>query len=487
MTGIPLFIALALCIGDMVFCLAAGYKMKDKAAKSTDEYFLGGKRANSFLLLCTCWASISGAGVFQGQAGRGAMYGMSAFWQYFGENLVAGILLGMIIAPYLARFRYVTMGHYLSEEMAGGNTMVRRLAGLATLMPNICWPGSQIMGVALVLQYMLGIDYRISAIVCGIVFIIYTAMGGVEAVLLTDALHGIVSFVFIICIVFYGFKLLDFDIPGTLDKVAAVSPEMVDLFARRPAVNVTSFLVGLVGGMSNPLVWNRAFMAKDPQTGRRGMGTAFWCNVFLVPCLLIIGLGCTLFVPDVGDGALTWLVVNHTPMWVQVIMAWGILAACISAADTHINCASANIVADIMDPDNKLDEKKRVRYAKIASVICGLIAMFAALVAPAIYELGNVGYSVCGGVLIPVFVIGLIFKDRKSKTFRSKMSVKATVLALFVGIIVVLPFELIPSLYDIFGGGVIPAIVSTSATMLIANCFFKDQTWKKGEVSQADA
>ena len=477
MSGIPLIIAMILVVADLVFCLAAGFKMKDSASKSTEDYFLGGKKANSFLLLCTCWASISGAGVFQGQAGRGAIYGISAYWQYFGENLVAGLLLGMIIAPFLARYKYITMAQYISEEMAGGNKLVRRLGGLATLMPNICWPGSQIMGVALVLQAMLGIDFRVCAIVVGIVFIIYTYMGGVEAVLLTDALHGIVSFIFIVAIAFYGFKMINFDISGTIQALAEQFPAKMVLVTDKPVVHLSSFLVGLVGGMSNPLVWNRAFMAKDEKTGKRGMGVAFWTNIILIPCLIFLGLAVNLFAPDVGDGALTWLVMNKCPAWVQIVMAWAILAACVSAADTHINCAAANIVTDIIDPDDKMDEKRRMKIAKTSTVICGLIALFAALYADQIYALGNVGYSVCGGVLIPIFAVGLLFKDRKSKTFRSRMSGKAIAVAAVVGIVVVIPFELIPSLYSIFGGGVIPAIVSTVATMLIANCFFKDQTW----------
>lgn len=485
MRGIPLIIAFILVIGDLVFCLGAGFFMKKKASSSTDEFFLGGKKASAFLLLCTCWASISGAGVFQGQAGRGAMYGMSAFWQYGGENLVAGILLGMVIAPFLARYRYITMAHYISEEMAGGNKLVRRIGGLATLMPNICWPGSQIMGVALVLQALLGIDFRVCAIVVGIVFIIYTAMGGVEAVLVTDALHGIVSFVFVVSVVFFGFKMIGFDIPGAVQMIAAKYPAQLDFFANRPVVNMSSFLVGLVGGMSNPLVWNRAFMAKDSRTATKGMGTAFWCNVFLIPCLIFLGMCCNALVPDIGDGALTYMVMNHMPAWVQIIMAWAILAACVSAADTHINCAAANIVTDILDPDCKLDEAKRVKYAKISSVVCGIIALAAALVAPAIYGLGNVGYTICGGVLIPIFVIGLTYKDRKSDSFRSRMSVKATVLGSFAGIIVVFPFELVPALSAVFGGGVIPAIAATSGTMVIANLFFKDQTWKKNKIESA--
>lgn len=46
------------------------------------------------------------------------------------------------------------------------------------------------------------------------------------------------------------------------------------------------------------------------------------------------------------------------------------------------------------------------------------------------------------------------------------------------GIVVAMAFELIPALHNLFGGGVIPAILVTSLGMLISNLFCKDQTWK---------
>lgn len=58
------------------------------------------------------------------------------------------------------------------------------------------------------------------------------------------------------------------------------------------------------------------------------------------------------------------------------------------------------------------------------------------------------------------------------------MSVTAARIGMTAGIVVAMAFELIPALHNLFGGGVIPAILVTSLGMLISNLFCKDQTWK---------
>ena len=99
--------------------------------------FIGGKRTGTFLLFLTAWASFSGAGNFIGQAGRGALEGISAYWLWLGEGLMGGIIMGYILAPYLARFKYLSMPHFVSGYLFGGDHYIRRVGGLAALMPNV--------------------------------------------------------------------------------------------------------------------------------------------------------------------------------------------------------------------------------------------------------------------------------------------------------------------------------------------------------------
>ena len=472
MSTTQMILAGALIVIDLLVCMTIGIKTRGKA-KNAEDYFIGGKRTGTFLLFLTAWASFSGAGNFIGQAGRGALEGISAYWLWLGEELMGGIIMGYILAPYLARFKYLSMPHFVSGYLFGGDHYIRRVGGLAALMPNVVWPGAQIMGVSYVLEQVFGIDYRIAVIVCGIVFIFYTVSGGLEAVIYADALHGTIQMIFAVVVIFFGLKLFHFDFGYLQDQIMQVDPAKWDLFAEKPTVIVTGFLTGLVGAVSNPIFWNRAFAAKDVQTAKRSYGITFFMNIIMVFIMITIGIA-SLMYTNAGDQALVWVILNKMPPVCGIILAESVLAACMSCADTHLNCAAANVVSDIIDPDSKLDGEKSIKYAKAATLAAGIVAILSGLYAPFIYALGTYGYTVCGGVLIPLFVMGLIFRDRKSEEFSSGLSIKAARIGVTLGIAAAVAFEVIPPLAAVFGGGVIPAIAATVLGTLIPNAFIKE-------------
>ena len=472
MSTTQMILAGALIVIDLLVCMTIGIKTRGKA-KNAEDYFIGGKRTGTFLLFLTAWASFSGAGNFIGQAGRGALEGISAYWLWLGEGLMGGIIMGYILAPYLARFKYLSMPHFVSGYLFGGDHYIRRVGGLAALMPNVVWPGAQIMGVSYVLEQVFGIDYRIAVLVCGIVFIFYTVSGGLEAVIYADALHGTIQMIFAVVVIFFGLKLFHFDFGYLQDQIMQVDPAKWDLFAEKPTVIVTGFLTGLVGAVSNPIFWNRAFAAKDVQTAKRSYGITFFMNIIMVFIMITIGIA-SLMYTNAGDQALVWVILNKMPPVCGIILAESVLAACMSCADTHLNCAAANVVSDIIDPDSKLDGEKSIKYAKAATLAAGIVAILSGLYAPFIYALGTYGYTVCGGVLIPLFVMGLIFRDRKSEEFSSGLSIKAARIGVTLGIAAAVAFEVIPPLTAVFGGGVIPAIAATVLGTLIPNAFIKE-------------
>ncbi len=476
MSRASMIISVALVLADLIFCFSIGVKTRG-GAESTDEYFIGGKSTGTVLLFLTAWASFSGAGNFIGQAGRGAMQGISAYWLWLGEGFLGGIIMGYILAPYLSRFKYYSMPHFISGYLFGNDPSIRRVGGVAALMPNIVWPGAQIMGVAYVLQQVFGIDYRIAVLICGVIFVFYTMSGGVKAVIYADALHGTIQMIFAALVVYFGLKLIHFDMGFLKTEILKIDPEKWNLFADKPVAIVTSFLTGLVGAVSNPIFWNRAFAAKDVQTAKKAYGLTFFMNIIMVFIMILLGIVSLLYA-DQGDQALVWLIQNKMPPVCGIILAESVLAACMSCADTHLNCAAANIVSDIIDPEAKLDGAVSVKYAKIATLFAGIIAILSGMFGSFIYALGTYGYTVCGGVLIPAFVIGLICRDRKQEAFRSRMSVTAAKIGMTAGVAAALLFELVPSLKALLGGGVLPAIVVTSVGMLAANRFCKDQTWK---------
>ena len=343
-------IASVLVIADLIFCFGIGLKTRG-SSNSAEEYFIGGKRTGTVLLFLTAWASFSGAGNFIGQAGRGAMQGISAYWLWLGEGLLGGILMGYILAPYLSRFKYYSMPHFISDYLFGGDSQIRRVGGIAALMPNVVWPGAQIMGVAYVLELVFGIDYHIAVIVCGVIFVFYTVSGGLKAVIYADALHGTIQMIFAILVVIFGLSLFHLDFGYLREEIIRIDPDKGNLFVDKPVVIVSSFLTGLVGAVSNPIFWNRAFTAKDVKTAKKAYGLTFFINIIMVFIMILLGIVSLLY-SDQGDQALVWLIQNKMPPVMGIILAESVLAACMSCADTHLNCAAANIVSDIMDPQS---------------------------------------------------------------------------------------------------------------------------------------
>lgn len=476
MSNTLLILAGLLVVADLVFCMIIA-KITAHDSQNEQDYFICGKNTGPFLLFLTAWASFSGAGNFIGQAGRGALYGLSAYWAWAGETLCGGILVALILAPYLSRFQYISMPHFISGHLFGGDKYVRVFGGIAALLPNIVWPGAQIMGIAYVMQQAFGIDYRIAVIVCGFVLIVHTTTGGLKAVIYADALHGIIQMIFAALVIFFGLKMFHFDVHTLGESVKAIDPSKWDLWVEKPHVLLTSFLTGLVGAASNSIYWNRAFAAKDVKTAKGSYGLTFFFNIVLVFLITLLGISAFTMNPEVGDQALVWAIVHKMPTICSVILPLGVFAACMSCADTHLNCAAANIVTDILEEFVPIPPDKKVRTAKIATLVAGVIAVFCGLFSDYIYGLGTFGYTICGGVMIPMFVMGLLTQDKTSK--KSFLNPYAVRMGMLFGVAAALLFEIIPSLYHIFNGGVIPAIVVTVFVTLILHTVLSKPLFKQ--------
>lgn len=464
-------LAVLVLLADLAFCVITGMRKKD-AVNNADDYFVGGKKTGAFVMSMSAFASLLGAGLFVGQCGRGAMYGISAYWQLLGEGVIAGIVMALLVGPFLAHFKYYSMAHFISGHICGGDRAVRRIAGIANLFPNVFWAGSQIMGISYIVQNVIGIDYRIVAIICGITFISYTMVGGLESVLAADAFHGLIAIISCFIIIITSLSLMNFDLSWLQARVAAIDPVMWSATGTlSPVQIVTAFLTGFLGTLANPIYWNRAFAAKDAATCRKAYTFAFTVGTILPLGAILMGLLAFTYNQNVGDQALIWLVMNKMPPIITVMLALSVLAATLSSADTHLNCASANIVADVIDPSSSYSTEKTLKLSRTATLIGGVIAILVSMYFPSIYELANFGYTVCGGVLIPLFVIGLLMMDRKSETYSSKLKPVAARIGMALGIVTAIVFQAVPSLNAMFGGGIIPAVLVTVLGILLSNPF----------------
>ena len=475
LTGTGRMIVIAVIAIYLGMCLFIGFRTSKKQTTAR-EYFIANKNIGLFFLFFTCWGSFCGAGNFIGFAGSAAVNGIDAYWSYLGDAVLGYVVFSLFVAPHLSKFDYYTMPQYISHYLCGNDIAIRRISGVAAALCNIAISGIQIRGLGYLLNTFLGLNYYVALVFAATVLIIYTSLGGMEAVVQTDAIQGFLQVIGSVLLIYFGLKLMNFDFGWLTRELRAQDPALVTPFAKLGgAACLSAFLTGFLGDMANPIMWNRAFIAKDAKTATLAFRIATVIGIVATGLVMTFGLVARIFNSEVGDQATYWLVMNKMPYFMVPLMTICFMGAIMSTADTHMNAGVANIVCDCIDPEEKEEVKKVLFMSRSACYVVGIIGLLGAAVFPSILTLSFFGLTVVGGTIFPVFIIGNLYRNRKSETFQSNLSIKAVKIGMVAGTIAAIIFDLVPVCKALIGGGIIPGILTTTVVILVCNQFFKPE------------
>jgi SSS family solute:Na+ symporter len=88
-----------------------------------------------------------------------------------------------------------------------------------------------------------------------------------------------------------------------------------------------------------------------------------------------------------------------------------VLAAAMSSADSMLNAAAIIVVNDIIRPFKPgTEDLLLVTWTKRATIIIGIVACLLALYAESIIDLFAKAYTMAGGGVVPVLIVGLLWK-----------------------------------------------------------------------------
>lgn len=287
-----------------------------------------------------------------------------------------------MFAGFAGRFTYITISD-LMYDLLHRDKVTKAITGLLTGSIMLAWLGGQAMGLGYIFQQFTNINPVPVIIFFNAVFILYTYMGGVLSVVWTDFIQGI--FVVVFGLIFYYFALapVHWDIAelGTRLTVAA-GPEFWD-FSRVPIWTIlVNFITGCFGVLAAQVYWQRCFAAKDANTARTAM---------------------------------PWLMMNYVPLWAVAVVYALVLAAAMSSADSMLNAAAIIVVNDVIRPF-KADttDQLLVTWTKRATIIIGVVACLLALYAESIIGLFAKAYTMAGGGVVPVLIVGLLWKTSRT-------------------------------------------------------------------------
>ncbi|XP_055876018.1 sodium-coupled monocarboxylate transporter 2-like [Biomphalaria glabrata] len=404
------------------------HAIKDRKNKSLDNFLLAGRNMNPFPVALSLLASFMSAITLLGTPAE--MYNYSTMYLWIGVGyffVIAGA--AHIYIPIFYNLGVTSAYEYLEKRFSRG---VRTAASMTFVLQMTLYMAIVLYAPSLALNAVTGFTLWGSVISVGIVCTLYTAFGGMKAVLWTDSFQVIMMVASLLAILIKG------------DLVVGGIGQAWDSLERTKRLDFTDFRVDpsvrhsvwalTVGGY---FTWVSIFGVNQAQVQRavtcptlKKAQYAIWLN-FPGLCIILylccfIGIYMAAFYENC-DPVKPGLVTDTNqiiPMFVMDVLGdiiglpglfvAGLFSGALSTISSGLNSISACVLEDIVRTycSNNLRESRARILSQVFALIFGLICLGLTFVAA---QLGSILqaalslFGMIGGPLLGLFSLGMFF------------------------------------------------------------------------------
>lgn len=447
--------------------LYIGYRLSGKSGSSAKHYFIGGGELPFALIFFADFATAMGVGTFVGYTGKAYEIGLNQFWMLFGEQGTK-MVFALLMAGFIGQYSYNTINEFMEQEMFH-DKWLRAAGGILMCFPLVCTTGAQAIGISTLLSAVMGIEPLTGIWIAALTAILYTVMGGMWAIAWTDLIQGVIRI--IVGCLFFIVVLVGFHgIGGIKASALAVKPELWSMSSAGPWAALSLLLAPLTGQFTHQSWWQRCFAAKNAKTARNAFICTAACCIIMVSGSILMGIAAHGANPNLPkpDMAFAWLLTNWLNPVLAAFMVVTIIGADMTLSAGFLNSGVTLLVMDVVKPffAPQATDKNLVHWARWLTLVLGIGTVWVALTFPSVMSAVLFGYAASGGGLFMPLVVGLLWKGKDGKT---RVTKNAAIASLILGGGTVILFELTPSLFKIFHGGIVPGLaVSFVVTVVVS-------------------
>jgi SSS family transporter len=340
--------------------------------KSTRTYFVGDRNVSWWLVLISIVAtetstvtflSIPGVAFNPGDPQHGIPPGNLTFLQLAFGYVIGRVVIAWLLLPQYLRGELFSAYQVLRQRF---NPAVQRTASAVFLVTRTVVDGLRLCLTALLIQQFTGWDIRLSIVALGAVTLVYTYLGGMEAVIWTD----LVQFVIYVAGALLAAGFILHMLPGGWAEFVRVNAahdkfRVIDL-STSPTVDYTLW-AGLIGG---------AFVTMASHGADQNMVQRYLCarslgearlalvlsgGLVLVQFLLFLMIGLGLYAlaragllevqPGTrNDEVFGLFILNHLPAGLVGLVTAAVLASAMASFSSSLNSAANAFVTDFYRP-----------------------------------------------------------------------------------------------------------------------------------------
>jgi SSS family transporter len=339
-----------------------------RGQRDVQTYFVGDRNVSWWLVLVSIVAtetstvtflSVPGFSYAVPEAGRPG--GNFTFLQLCIGYLIGRSVVAWFLLPQYFRGEMLTAYELLRRRF--GPAVQRTASGLFLVTRTIA-DGLRLFLTALLLQQFTGWNFELAVLVMGAATILYTFLGGMQAVIWTDLIQFIIYILG--ALVALGFII---HVAGGWDQVVATGNQygkfrLFDLST--DLTNPYTLLTGVVGGAlftmsshgADQLMVQRYLCARSLGQARLSLVLSGVTVFVQFALFLLIGVG--LFVvwnfavsapePPKPDAAFGRFIVTYLPTGVVGLVVAAVLAAAMSTLSSSLNSSANALVSDFYRP-----------------------------------------------------------------------------------------------------------------------------------------
>jgi len=394
--------------------------------KSTDDYMLGGRKMKPWTVGLSLFATMLSTLTYLSIPGEMIRNGPLQMGQLAAMPFVY-LIVGWLFIPFIMRLK-VTSAYEILETRLGNS--IRTLGAVIFLSLRLLWMAVIIYATTdKLLIPLTGLDPGMTPWICvvlGIVTLVYTSMGGLRAVVVTDAVQTF--------ILFSGAILALILITVQLGGISEWWPHgwAENWEAPRWGFETTGqrsfgwfFMALLIWWVctsgSDQMAIQRFLATRDAKAARRVMATALIADTLVLSFLSLLGIALLAYFranPHIlrdgqtivanADQLLPQYIVLALPAGISGLVVAGLLAAAMSSLSSGVNSSCSVITVDFIDRfrQNKLTEDAHVKLAKYVSVAVGAVVVGISFYASAVPgNLLEVCYRAVNLLVAPLFIM----------------------------------------------------------------------------------
>jgi SSS family solute:Na+ symporter len=404
---------------------------------TSDNYFLAGRGLNWIVIGAALFASNISTIHLVGLAASG--YNEGLVWGNF-EWLasITLILLGLVFAPFYFKSKISTLPEFMEKRYSSGaRTVLAVIAIIGALFVHI---GMSLYAGAVVFEVFFGINVVVSILVISVVTTLYTVLGGLKAVVVTETIQTVILIGGAIALTVFAIVALpEHGVTNFAEFKANLKPGQLNMLHTKESLaalgeggfetGLTWYacllgypILGLWYWCSDQTIVQRVLGAKTKNDAQLGPIFAGFLKILPVFMLVLPGVIAYVLYKDIigtdANQTLPVLITQLLPVGLRGLMAATLLAALMSTIAAALNSSATLVAVDVVKRMNpNVSDKKQISYGRIAAIVVMLLAMLWSTQGDKFSSIFEAINKIASSIAPPVAVVFLfgVFSKRGTK------------------------------------------------------------------------